>query len=47
LDSKLVRRKINPINLSYVVVKNNGIELRFINRTVEQSRREVLAWVVA
>ena len=46
-NSKLVKRKINQINSSFVVVKNNGIALRFKRLAVEQSRREVQLWVVA
>ncbi len=47
LDIKLVRKTILQINLLYVVVKNNGIELRFEDRAVAQSRREVLVWDAA
>lgn len=47
LDSRLVRKTKRLTNLSFVVVKNNGIVVRFISRTVRQSRREAPKWLVA
>jgi hypothetical protein len=46
LDTKLVRKTNIPTSTLYVVVKNNGIALRF-KRAVAQSRREAHSWVVA